>query len=450
MNPNEIDQFLDTLPIGRRSRYTYVGIVRPFQLFVLEQRPVDDEPLSTETLRAWLKREVARSPLSAVIGRTCLIARYLDWRTGAGADHGNPMAELRRQYGLALSPIIRALLEDDYLAALERLRPLPDFGSFLGEQMREHVVRMQSLGYRYETRARHLRRFDRFLQCHPDLVGQPLSALLEAWRDSNPGARHQLCVQQCGRSLSQALHRLDAATTVLSLDIGLQRKVLRQERRPYLYTEDDIQRLFDAARSFTSERAPLRPITLCTMLALAYCTGLRLGEIAALTLADVHLDDGTIEIRDTKFFKSRRLPLAPGVIGLLSQYLEARAAASASTAPEAGLFWSPLRRHRYSYSMISKLLVSVIRRAGLKPDPGRRGPRIHDLRHAFVAHRMLQWYRDGVDVQSRLPHLATYLGHKDIRSTLVYLHVTRDLLLEAGERFRQYGVEALNAPGEKP
>jgi len=449
MNPNEIDQFLDTLPIGRRSRYTYVGIVRPFQLFVLEQRPVD-EPLSTETLRAWLKREVARSPLSAVIRRTCLIVRYLDWRTGAGADHGNPVAELRRQYGRALSPIIRALLEDDYLAALERLRPLPDFGSFLGEQMREHVVRMQSLGYHYETRARHLRRFDRFLQCHPDLAGQPLSALLEAWRDSNPGARHQLCVQQCGRSLSQALHRLDAATTVLSLDIGLQRKVLRQERRPYLYTEDDIQRLFDAARSFTSERAPLRPITLCTMLALAYCTGLRLGEIAALTLADVHLDDGTIEIRDTKFFKSRRLPLAPGVIGLLSQYLEARAAASASTAPEAGLFWSPLRRHRYSYSMISKLLVSVIRRAGLKPDPGRRGPRIHDLRHAFVAHRMLQWYRDGVDVQSRLPHLATYLGHKDIRSTLVYLHVTRDLLLEAGERFRQYGVEALNAPGEKP
>ena len=155
MSPDEIQRFLDTLPIGRRSRYTYVGILRAFQIFVLEQTPVD-EPLSMETLRAWLKREVARSPLSAVIRRTCVIARYLDWRTGAGADHGNPVAELRRQYGLALSPIIRALLKDDYSVALERLRPLPDFGSFLGEQMREHVVRMQSLGYRYETRARDL------------------------------------------------------------------------------------------------------------------------------------------------------------------------------------------------------------------------------------------------------------------------------------------------------
>ena len=280
-------------------------------------------------------------------------------------------------------------------------------------------------------------------------MGQPLPALLEAWRDSNPGARHQLCVQQCGRSFSQALQRRDAATTVLSIDIGLQRKVLQQERRPYLYTEADIQRLFDAARSFPSPGAPLRPFTLCAMLALAYCVGLRRGEIAALTLADVHLDDGTIEIRDTKFFKSRRLPLASGVIDLLSRYLTARAAAGAPLAPESGLFWSPLRRHRYSYSMIGKLLVSVIRRAGLKPEPGRRGPRIHDLRHAFVAHRMLQWYRDGVDVQSRLPHLATYLGHKDISSTLVYLNITRDLLLEASERFRRHGLKALNAPGEQ-
>ncbi len=85
MSPHEIQPFLDTLPIGRRSRYTYVGMVRAFQIFVLEHTPVD-EPLSTETLRAWLKREVARSSLSAVIHRTCVIARYLDWRTATNTD----------------------------------------------------------------------------------------------------------------------------------------------------------------------------------------------------------------------------------------------------------------------------------------------------------------------------------------------------------------------------
>jgi integrase len=79
----------------------------------------------------------------------------------------------------------------------------------------------------------------------------------------------------------------------------------------------------------------------------------------------------------------------------------------------------------------------------LKPAPGRVGPRVHDLRHAFVASRMLAWYRAGINPQSRLPYLATYLGHKDINSTLVYLTVTQNLLQQASERFRVRGAQLL-------
>jgi integrase len=149
----------------------------------------------------------------------------------------------------------------------------------------------------------------------------------------------------------------------------------------------------------------------------------------------------------TKFFKSRRLPLTPGVIEVVSRYLLARAAAGAPIGLDAPLWWSALRRHRYSYGEIEKLLMRVIRRAGLKPSQGKRGPRVHDIRHSFVAHRMLQWYRDGVDPQTRLPHLATYLGHKDIVSTLVYLNITPDLLHQASERYRQRCADALCASG---
>jgi len=74
-------------------------------------------------------------------------------------------------------------------------------------------------------------------------------------------------------------------------------------------------------------------------------------------------------------------------------------------------------------------------------------PRVHDVRHTFVAHRMMQWYRDGVDPQTRLPHLATYLGHKDIRSTLVYLNITPELLQQASERYRRRSVDTLRAWG---
>jgi integrase/recombinase XerD len=443
MNADDIDQFLDSLPIGRKSRYSYACTLRPFRAFAFEHTPAG-AALSLETVRAWLMHEAARSPLANVVQRAGVIARYLDWRAAAG-DGANPLAALRADYGRRLHPIIQALLEDDYEGALERLRPLPDFSSPLGPLMSEHIARMQSLGYRYE--ARDLRRFDRFLQQRPELAEEPLPVLLAAWRDSCPGVRHALRVQQCGRALSQALHRRDPTTSVLSIDAGLQRRVVEEERKPYLFTEAEVERLFEAARTFPSPKAPLRPTALVAMLTLAYCVGLRVGEIASLTPDDLDFENGTIEIRDTKFFKSRRLPLAPGVLEVVSNYLLARAAAGAPTGPDAPLWWSALRRHGYSYGQIEKLLMRVIRRAGLKPAQGKCGPRVHDIRHSFVANRMLQWYRDGVDPQTRLPHLATYLGHKDIVSTLVYLNITPDLLHQASERYRQRGAEVLRASG---
>lgn len=441
-------RFLDTQSIGRKSRYCYVSVLRDFDAFVLKRAPTTGR-LSIETLRAWLQHEIRRSPLTSVVHRTCVIARYLDWRTAMGGGT-HPLAELRAQYGRLLHPIVRALLEDDYESALERLRPLPDWGSVLGPAMREHVARMQSLGYRYEVRMRELRRFDRFLQRHPDLAAAPLPQLLEAWRHESRGVRHQLRVQQCGQVLSKALHRKDTTAPILPIEAGLHRRVVQQERRPHLFTEAEVRRLLDAARTFPSHNAPLRPIALHAMITLAYCAGLRLGEIVSLTLSDLDLEGGLLEIRETKFFKSRRLPLAPSAISVLCAYLDARAAAGAPITPDAPMWWTPLRRCGYSYSMTEKLLVRVIRRAGLKPARGQRGPRVHDLRHTFLAHRMTQWYRDGVDPQTRLPHLATYLGHKDIRSTLVYLNITPELLQQASERYRRRNVDALHASGGRP
>jgi integrase/recombinase XerD len=443
--PDIVYRFLDAQMIGRKSRYCYVSILRDFDAFVLKRAPATGQ-LSIETLRAWLRLEIRRSPLTSAVHRLCVIARYFDWRTALGGD-AHLLAELRAQYGRLLNPIVRALLEDDYESALQRLRPLPEWGSVLGSAMREHIARMQSLGYRYEAKARDLRRFDRFLQRHPELAAVSLPQQLEAWRDESPGLRHQLRVQQCGRALSKALHRKDATTPILRIDVGLRRRVVQQERRPYVFTEAEVERLLEAARTFPSRNAPLRPLALHAMITLAYCAGLRLREIVSLRLGDLDLEAGLLEIRDTKFFKSRRLPLAPSAIKVMSGYLRARAAAGAPTAPDVPIWWTPLRRRGYSYGMTEKLLVRVIRLAGLKPARGQRGPRVHDLRHSFVAHRMMQWYRGGVHPQTRLPELATYLGHKDIRCTLAYLNTTPELLHQASERYRQGSVDILRASG---
>ena len=98
--------------------------------------------------------------------------------------------------------------------------------------------------------------------------------------------------------------------------------------------------------------------------------------------------------------------------------------------------------------MITWLLADIIRRAGLKPLRGKAGPRVHDLCHSMVVNRILEWYRTGINPQDRLPFLATYLGHRDINSTLVYITVTQELLHYANKRFRVVGAPCLRLDQE--
>jgi integrase/recombinase XerD len=441
-----IDRFIHTLPLRNPESVTvYRCILRHFQRFVVEE---SDHSLSRDIIRRWLDARRRDLPMHVVYHRARLVDRFLDWLVMSRAIPCNPFAEWRREYGQrTTTPIVRALLSPHVDIALEALRPLPPFGSSLGQILQAHIARMRALGYRYDTDSARLLRFDRFLQGRPDLTGQPLRVLIQAWADAGSGVHHVWEAQVCGRVISTALHRLDPTTDLLRVDRQLYRQVRQQHRRPYICTVENLRRILDAARTFPSPLAPLRPLSLHLMVILAACAGLRLGELARLTLGNVDLDDGTIEILETKFFKSRRLPLAPSVIAVLRDYLDARRRAGAPMDASAGLFWHQQRAGRYSRVMIEKLLVRVLRRAGLKPVRGRAGPRVHDLRHAFVVHRMLTWYRAGTNPQSRLPYLATYLGHKDINSTLVYLTITQELLQQASERFRQHSHRVLHGHG---
>jgi integrase len=117
------------------------------------------------------------------------------------------------------------------------------------------------------------------------------------------------------------------------------------------------------------------------MIVLAYCAGLRLGEFVRLTLADVHVEAGEITIRETKFFKSRTVPLTDSVIAALRDYLAARRCAGAAQDSSSALFWHGPGDASYSHGASEQLLANVLRRAGLKPKSGHIGPRIHDLRH---------------------------------------------------------------------
>jgi site-specific recombinase XerD len=437
-----IDRFLQTQHFRHaQTPKNYAGTLRNFRGFISKHGAGASPTVSI--VQQWLKERSLKWPAHILYHRASLVERFLKWLQDQGVIPASPFAELHQHYGSRTTPIVRALVSEDANRALQQLRSLPRFGSFLGRVMEEHVSQMRSLGYRYDANEGTLLRFDRFLQSRSELTRLPLGKLVECWSEDQRSPYHLYEAQKAGRIVSKAMHRLDPNVPILPFGDGVPQRARLHHRRPHLFTDEEIRRVLQAALTYPSPKAPLRPLSLFTMLMLAYCAGLRGREIVRLRLGDVNLQDQTIDIRETKFFKHRRLPLAPGVMASLTHYLAMRHRAGAPTHPESSLFWSQQRGRSYSLGVMRLMLTDVLRRAGVKPPRGQVGPRIHDLRHAMVGHRMRDWYKAGINPQSRLPYLATYLGHKDIRSTLVYLNVTPELLREASERFRKIGAETL-------
>jgi integrase len=430
-----------------RSSQAYLHILNGFQRFVAEQ--TDDKSTSKASIRQWLNDRVLVWSAHLVWDRARLVDRFLDWKVNQDARAMNPFADLRGEYGQrATKPIAQALLSPDAERALEALRPAPRFGSFLGPVMRDHVALMQAMGYRYGAQEVRLLQLDRFLQTRADLSGQPLTALIREWTNTNSAPNHVLDCHLAGRALSTALSRIDPTVEIIPWDKRIAQQARQLYRRPYIFSDDEFLRLSDTALQFPCPRSPLRPQTLHMMLVLAYCAGLRLGEIVRLNMSDFDIDNGTIDIRLSKFFKSRRLPLTASVVAAMHAYLIARKQAGAPTSPDNAFFWHQQAAGRYSIVRAGSILTAVLRRAELKLSPGRIGPRIHDLRHSFVVNRMIAWYREGINPQAHLPYLATYLGHRDINSTLVYLTITQELLQQASERFRTRGSQVLLASSQ--
>ncbi|PYU95233.1 MAG: integrase [Acidobacteria bacterium] len=429
----------------------YRQALRSFQEVVV-RRQCPTSQVNRDALEAWLRERATHWPMSTLLHRARIVNRFLDFLVHEGLIASNPVADLRAEYCVQSSKsILRALIAPNSDGALEALRQFPPFGSVLGELMRDHIALMRTREFRYETQARWFLRFDRFLQGHPELAKEPVPVMLQRWSAARSTLHHVFECERLARALAEAQRHLDPRVKTPRPDPRPRQQVAQQWRRPYIYSPEEVSLLLDIARAYPSPRAPLRPLSLYTMLVLAYCAGLRLSELARLDLSDVDLQSGTITIRETKFFKSRILPLTDSVVAALCEYLDARRRAGAPQNPDSGLFWHDQGGKRYTSTSIAWALVDILRQAGIKPLRGKIGPRIHDLRHSMVVNRILEWYRAGINPQERLLFLATYLGHRDIHSTLLYITVTQDLLQQASERFHTIGARCLHvAEGVQP
>lgn len=210
---------------------------------------------------------------------------------------------------------------------------------------------------------------------------------------------------------------------------------------PYILGREELRLLLDAI-PYRRKDALLQPPTVRMILLLLYGAGLRLREALSLTLADVNFRESLLTIREAKFHKSRLVPMGPHLRHAMTFYFRWR--------DEQG----HLRRNNAPFFVMRsgapvnhdtlRGCFEILRdRVGLRKKGTGQKPRLHDLRHSFAVHRLVSWYRQGADVQSLLPKLATYLGHVCISSTQTYLTMTPELLQEASARFEKYALPAV-------
>jgi integrase/recombinase XerD len=207
-----------------------------------------------------------------------------------------------------------------------------------------------------------------------------------------------------------------------------------QRARPYIYTEQEIERLLAAARSLPP-RGGQRSWTYYCLFGLLSIAGLRISEALNLKLTDLDLQKNVLTIQNTKFGKSRLVPLHSSAANVLSDYLRQRIRFLASR-PASHLFVSRTG-NRLDISDVHRTFYTLSRQIGLRGPSASRGPRLHDFRHRFAVQTLLRWYRDGQEVEARLPILSTYLGHTHVTDTYWYLSAHPELLGQAVNRLEQ-------------
>jgi integrase len=203
---------------------------------------------------------------------------------------------------------------------------------------------------------------------------------------------------------------------------------------PYIYSPEEIATLLRAC----GELGPpggLKPRTFATLFGLLVSTGLRISEALRLTRQDVDLDWAVLSIDETKFAKSRLVPLHASTTQRLRQYAEHRDRRHPGPTTDAFL----VTELGTSLKYLRALAVFT----GFRDDLGWRGPRpprIHDMRHTFAVSRILRWYKEGADVDQKIAALSTYLGHAKVKDTYWYLAAVPELLAVASARYeRQFG-----------
>jgi integrase len=219
-----------------------------------------------------------------------------------------------------------------------------------------------------------------------------------------------------------------------------QRLLGRAHRRtpPHIYSDVELVSLLTAAGQL-GPPGGIRPRTYATLFGLLACAGLRIAEALRLTRTDVDLETGVVTVRQTKFNKSRWVPLHLTAVKALADYARQRDRIVAR--PHDDRFFLSDSGVGLPYSTVRTVFRNLCDRVGIVG--GGRRPRLHDLRHTFACRRVESWYDVGIDLNHAVAALSVYLGHAKVSDTYWYLTATVDLMARAASRFEAFGTASV-------
>ena len=307
----------------------------------------------------------------------------------------------------------------------------------LKETIETYILWRQSHGTKFEEGARHLRLFlkgvDADVSCDA-VTREAVHAFLAGTRPLTGYREHKYAV------LSGLYH--------FAISRGYATRSPLPEREsepkapaplpPYIYTGQEVRRLLDATDASRARAIQVDGDTLRTLILLLHGTGLRSGEALRLTLTDVDLDDAVLTVRDSKFYTSRLVPVGERVVHVLQDHVTRRRRRPMPKGRDS-TFLANRDGTPLNDGVVRRAFAKLLRDAGIGGNDSRyRAPCLHSFRHGFAVGRLNAWYRQGADVQRLLPVLSTYLGHKNLAGTQVYLSMTPERLSYAALRYENY------------
>ena len=400
--------------------------------------------LSGTVIEHWLVHLAKDSSDSNAAKQMQVVDRYLDRLVQTGSIVTNPLNELHRRLGnRGWVWIMQAARGPHPHQALRRLHVRPPAPGPLHLHTKRYVDLRRALGRVSKADERILSNLDHFLRSQgvrsAKSVGQEI---IGRWLERMTCRPKQIRVRT--GIAWRFFDYLRGKGVVKNNPVDAARqdapRVPKSSFRPFIFTKEQVAQLLDAARKLPANHLfPLRADVCYTVFTLQYALGLRLGEAQHLGVEDIDLEQRILLIRQTKFHKSRYVPFGQRLARCLRRYLDARLQKLQPVRPYDPAFVA-LWRRPISQQALEDVFRRLLEVMGIRAVGSRTGPRTHDLRHSFAVHRLLRWYRQGVDVQSRLMHLSTFMGHIEPSSTQVYLTITTDLLAEASRRFyRRFG-----------